>query len=291
MAPKVKISSLVASTSRYAKKAATDADKNRNKRLSATESKSLPKDLRDDYRRQAKTKSSISPESFAKDQAAYVAAKAKKADKNHDGYLSVSEEAGLPATLRDNLENYKAHLGSGGSTGTINSPFVVPSAGVPATIGGKNVSKLAVSPIAESLVNQLSNDGAGSQLFSAAWKMKPADMAAAMANPDFMNELLFESTGTSYQRDYPQYYDAARLSISNTTAAAQATELADELKPTTDTGQISRGISSLVDLMKEPGVQFKRLSWSNQDDAAFTGVMAFNPKTGLITSIGWMNEP
>ena len=290
MAPKVKISSLVSSTSRYARKAAADADKNQNKKLTATEAKALPKDLRDDYRRQAKTKSAITPESFAKDQAAYVAARAKTADKNHDGYLTETEQATLPATLQDNLASYKAHL-TGGTTGTIASPFVVPGAGVPASIGGKNLSRLAVSPIAESLIAKMSNDGAGSQLFSAAWKMKPADMAIAMDTPEFMNELLFESTGTSYLRDYPQYYGVAGLTQASTTAEAQATELAAELKPGGDTGQLLRSTKSLTGLMKEPGVEFRRLSWTNNDDASFTGVMAFNTKTGLITSFGWLNEP
>ena len=64
-----------------------------------------------------------------------------------------------------------------------------------------------------------------------------------------------------------------------------------DLKSTTDTGQLAQTTASLTALMKQPGVVFKRLSWSNQDDAAFAGVMAFNPKTGLITSFGWMNEP
>ena len=137
----------------------------------------------------------------------------------------------------------------------------------------------------------MENQKGGSTLFSAAWKLKPSELAAAMTDPDFMNQLLFESTGTSYQRDYPQYYSADSLVETDTTAAAAAQEMADDLKSTTDTGQLAQTTASLTALMKQPGVVFKRLSWSNQDDAAFAGVMAFNPKTGLITSFGWMNEP
>ena len=59
MAPKVKIADFVASTARYSKKSALAADKNKDGRLTKTEAKSRPKDLRDDYARQAKTKSTI----------------------------------------------------------------------------------------------------------------------------------------------------------------------------------------------------------------------------------------
>jgi hypothetical protein len=38
-------------------------------------------------------------------------------------------------------------------------------------------------------------------------------------------------------------------------------------------------------------VQFKSLFWTNDDDAAFKGVMAFNPKTGLVRAFASMNEP
>ena len=54
MAPKVKVGDFVASSARYAKKAALAADKDGNQKLSIGETKSLPKDLRDDYARMAK---------------------------------------------------------------------------------------------------------------------------------------------------------------------------------------------------------------------------------------------
>ena len=66
--------------------------------------------------------------------------------------------------------------------------------------------------------------------------------------------------------------------------------MADDLRQAGDTG-IATTTRGLADLMNQPGVQFKRLSWTNNDDAAFAGLMAFNPATGQIAAFGWMNEP
>src|SRR4051812_23791814 len=119
MAPKVKVAEFIASSARYAKKAAAAADKNADKKLSKTEAKALPKDLRDDYARMAKKKPNVTVASFARDQAAYVAVAAKKADKNKDGIISGPEAKGaLPADLRDNYANYLDSLSTtGGPTG------------------------------------------------------------------------------------------------------------------------------------------------------------------------------
>src|SRR4051812_16799539 len=134
MAPKVKVSELVSSTARYARKSADAADKNKNKKLTATEAASLPRDLRDDFKRQAKKSAAITPASFARDQAAYVAASAKKADKNKDGYLSVTEEKSMPTDLKDNLASYKA-AHSGPATGTGGkSPFIGAGRGTAKTL-------------------------------------------------------------------------------------------------------------------------------------------------------------
>src|SRR5436190_10275616 len=122
----VKISKLVTSTARYARKAAGAADKNKNRRLTRTEAKQLPKDLRDDFGRQAKGKSSVGVSEFASDQAAYVARSAKAADANRDGVLSASEQARMPKDLQDNLASYDA--ATSGTKGAVLSDVPVSAA-------------------------------------------------------------------------------------------------------------------------------------------------------------------
>ena len=290
MVSRVKIKDLVSSTARYAKKAATAADQNKNKKLTATEARALPADLKDDYKRQAKKKPVVTPASFAADQAAYVAASAKKADKNKDGYLSELEEKSLPKDLKDNLANYKLHSGT---PTTVTSPFVGSGSGTSLTIGAVRATSLPLSSAVNTLLGTLGTQG-GSSTYGAAFKLTPAALQDALAHPelhpDFMNQLLFAATGTSYNHDYPDYYGPDGLSVSNTTATAGATEMADDLRQSPDTG-IASTTRGLADLMNQPGVQFKRLSWTNNDDAAFTGLMAFNPATGQVASFGWFNEP
>ncbi len=292
MAPRIKITEFVASTARYSRKAATRADKNKNSRLTAAEAKALPADLQDDYKRQAKKKPAMSPAAFAKAQTAYAAASARHADKNHDGYLSASEQRALPRALRDNLANFNT-ASTDRVPGGAASPFLGAGRGANQKLGGVKASKLPVSTAVARLMKKLEAQ-AGSTVFSAGWKFAPAELANALAHPDkhpdFLNHLLFESTGTSYQRDYPDYYDAARLSESRTSPAAAAKEIADDLRQGNDAGILgtTRG---LVALMNAPGVQFTRLFWTNDDDAAFMGLMAFNTRTGEVASFGWVNEP
>jgi hypothetical protein len=289
MPSKLKIADLVASTSRYAKKAATAADKNANQKLSATEARSLPADLKDDYKRQARATTGITPESFARDQAAYVAASARRADKNKDGYLSVTEQAAMPADLQDNLASYQAHSGTG-STG---SSFLGAGAGTRTKLDGVNATKKNLSQSATDLMATFDQQG-GSQHFSAAWKLMPTALKDVLAHPenhaDFMTQLLFDSTGTPYHRDDPTYYSTDQLVEIITTAAAGAAEMADDVRQTPDTG-IAATTAGLTALMNKPGVEFRRLSWSNGDDAAFAGLFAFDKATGQITGFGWYNEP
>src|SRR5437868_4687910 len=93
---RVKIKDFVASTKRYARKSARAADKDKSGRITRGESKALPKDLRDDFARQAGKKGYVGTEKFAADQAAYVEAMARHADADHDGVLDAKEIATLP---------------------------------------------------------------------------------------------------------------------------------------------------------------------------------------------------
>ena len=256
MAPKVKISEFVASTARYAKKAALAADKNSDGKVSLTESKALPVDLRDDYSRQAKLKSTITPAAFARDQAAYVARSAGKADKNKDGSLSAAEASALPADLKNNFANYARNAGGGVTLGS----FVGKGRGKADTLDGKSVTRMPLATGTQSLIGKLQTDTAGMPSFAAAWKAKPADVAAAFANPaanmTFLNDLLFHSTGTRYQKDYPQYYTPDGLTAAPMTASAALTDLSAAF----ETPAAIADAKKLLGSIEEPGTKLLKLS-------------------------------
>ena len=292
MAPKVKINEFVASTARYAKKAALAADKNKDGKVSKAEAKSLPVDLRDEYGRQARKKSSITPASFASDQAAYVAAGARKADKNKDGILTAVEAKSLASALQNDYQNYAAGL-EGGS-GVTAGDFVGKGRGTSDPLGGKPFTKLPVSASIQTTVDALSTDSGGSPTFAAAWKGKPADLTAPLADPqahkEFFNDLLFHGTGTRYQKDYPDYYNADGLTVTPMTAAQALADLKSGF-PDGDTAKTSAEAKALVDAMKEPGARFFSLGWTNNDDASFSGIVAINQTSGQIKAAGYYNEP
>lgn len=295
MAPRVKINDFVASTARYAKKAAISADKNKNGKVSTGEAKSLPKDLRDDYARQAKLKSTITPGGFARDQAAYVAAGARKADKNKDGVLTATEAKSLSSELKANYENYAASLGAG--PGATAGDFVGKGRGKSETLGGKPFAKLPLSAGIQQLLTKLRADSDNPTAYAAAFKGKPADLAAALANPQankaFFNDLLFRATGTTYDLDYPDYYTPPRLSVSGLAAAGALADLTSGFQQNSSptSGNVPAEAKALVEAMKEPGTKFFKLNWNNQDDASFDAVVAINPATGQIKAAGYYSEP
>ena len=273
MASGIKVKSLIASTAGYAKKSATAADKNKNGRLTRAEAKALPKDLQDDFKRQAKGKVSVKVADFAKDQTAYVARSANKADKNKDGLLSASEQAKMPKDLADNLKSFAA-----GSTK-----------------GGLNMGGVFLKPAA--VPQGLSRAASDASLsYSAAFKGSPADVAAMAADPqgnkEFFNQLLFAATGTSYLKDYPEYYGPDGLGVSTTTANAAATEMVDDrIEPGTDRADFTAKMKAVTAELSGPNVKLFRALWTNNDDAAFQGVLALDTKSGAIRAAGWYNEP
>jgi hypothetical protein len=295
MASKMKIAEFVASTARYAKKAGLAADKNKDGKVSRTEAKSLPVDLRDDYARQAKLKSTITPGGFARDQAAYVAAASRRADKNKDGVLTKTEAKSLAAALKNNYENYAASLGSTPVTPT--DGFVGKGKGKVETLGGKSFSNLPLSTGISQLVAKLATDADNPNAYAAAFKGKPSDVAAALANPQankqFFNDLLFRATGTTFDKDYPDYYVPSELSINALTAAQALSGLIGEFSEngTPTSSEVPADAKALLDAMKEPGVKLFHLNWNNQDDASFDATIAMNPATGTIRVVGQFNEP
>ena len=291
----VKISDFVASTARYAKKAALAADKTNDGKLSKADAKYLPKDLQDDYARQAKLKSTITPAGFARDQAAYVAAAAKKADTNKDGILSATEAKALPVSVKNNYKNFAANLGTG-PTPTA-SGFVGSGAGKNQTLDGKPFVNLPLSEGVKQLVEQLKADSDNSMAYAAAFKGKPADLSAALASPEthkqFFNDLLFRATGTTYDKDYPQYYVADQVNISPFTAAQALSDLTSDFSgnATATSAQVPADTAALMDLMKAPGTKYFKLNWNNGDDASFDATVAINPTNGEIKVVGTFNEP
>ena len=294
MAPKVKINDFVASTARYAKKSALAADKNKDGKVSKTEAKSLPKDLQDDYARQAKLKSTITPAGFARDQAAYVAAASRRADKNKDGVLTATEARSLATALKNNYENYAASLGS--PPAVASGDFIGKGKGTAQTLDGKPFTNLPISADVNQLLAKLTTDS-DTSAYAAAFKGKPADLTAALASPQthkkFFNDLLFRATGTTYDKDYPAYYTPDVVSISPFTAAQALSDLTSDFSgsSTPTSAQVPDDTRALFDAMKEPGTKFFKLNWNNSDDASFSATVAINPTTGQIKAVGTFNEP
>lgn len=278
MATRVKINDLVASTSRYTKRAAARADKNKSKRLTRAEAKTLPKDLRDDFNRQLGKKTSISTEKFAADQVAYTAAAARRADQNHDGVLSATEQRSLPATLKDNVASY--------------------AAGAAASPAKPGVTATSAPAALRAPMQQLTTSSGGVLSNAAAFKGDVAKLLAdPQANKTQLNRMLFDATNPVYLNDYPDYYGPDRLEVAATTAAQARKELAVafsvDLTPQDVARRtaIERDARKVVDALAEPGVKLLKLLWTNQDDASFEAVFAINAKTGTLRSAGWWNEP
>jgi hypothetical protein len=297
MTSKVKVSEFIASSARYAKKAATAAA-NASGRIGKAEAKALPKDLQDDFKRMTRGgKKDVSAAQFAKDQAAYVAAQAKKADADKDGILSATEAKKLPASLKDNYANFAANHVTPSNGGGAVSSFTTKGKGTPDTLGGASFSKLSVASGPKALAASLSTTSGGTPAYVAAWKGAPTDVAAMLANPsahqDFFNDVLFHGTGTSYEKDYPSYYTPAGLTVSPLTSASAASALADGFlgNGSGTAAQVKDQAAKLTAQLDGPGVKLFHLSWTNHDDASFDGIVAFNPSTGEIRETGFYSEP
>ena len=199
----------------------------------------------------------------------------------------------MPKALQDNYANYLA-AASQPASGT--GAFVGKGAGKSDPLGGLAATRLPLSTPATKLLAALSADSAGVPAFAAAWKMKPADLAQMLANPEahkeFFNDALFHGTGTDYETSYPTYYNADGLTISNLTKAGAVSQLMDNFNSADgNPAAVKKDINAALAAINEPGTKLLNLSWTNNDDASFNGVFAFNATTGQIKAVGSYIEP
>ena len=106
----VKVADFVRSSAAYVRANVAKANKDGNAYLTKTESKSLAKDLKDNFeahRLGSQENGSVTANKFVAKFTDYVAVMAKRADANHDGFISASESKNLPVDLKDNFANYK----------------------------------------------------------------------------------------------------------------------------------------------------------------------------------------
>jgi hypothetical protein len=89
MTTRVKVTDFIASAKQYISKSVDEGK--------------LPKDLRDNV---AKTKRPVGKKRLKATLTKYVAANARKADKNKDGFLSAAKQKTLPKDLQDNLKHF-----------------------------------------------------------------------------------------------------------------------------------------------------------------------------------------
>ncbi|MFT3713302.1 MAG: hypothetical protein QM817_37075 [Archangium sp.] len=108
----VKVADFISSSAAYIRANVAKANKDSNTYLTKAESKSLNKDLRDNFeahRWGAQDNGSVTATKFVNRFTDYVAVMAKRADTNHDGFISTAESKKLPVDLQDNFKNYKLY--------------------------------------------------------------------------------------------------------------------------------------------------------------------------------------
>ena len=106
----VKVADFVRSSAAYVRANVASANKNNNAFLTRTESKSLAKDLKDNFeahRLGSQENGSVTASKFVEKFTNYVSVMAARADTNRDGYISTAEAKKLPVDLQDNFANYK----------------------------------------------------------------------------------------------------------------------------------------------------------------------------------------
>lgn len=107
----VKVADFISSSAAYVRANVAKANKNGNAYLTKTESKSLAKDLKDNFeahRLGSQENGSVTASKFVGKFTDYVAVMTKRADTNRDGFISTAEARKLPTDLQDNFANYKA---------------------------------------------------------------------------------------------------------------------------------------------------------------------------------------
>src|SRR3954470_15603897 len=104
---RIGVGELIGASTKYLADRVKKANLDGNGYLTLEEAKKLPADLRDNYDAYRKAgHSRVSVKQLSTHFSDYVAASAKAADKNKDGYLTATEAKGLPKDLRDNFLNY-----------------------------------------------------------------------------------------------------------------------------------------------------------------------------------------
>ena len=108
----VKVADFISSSAAYIRANVARANKDQNSFLTKAEAKSLPRDLKDNFeahRFGSQDNASVTADKFVAKFTDYVAVMAKRADANHDGFISAAESKNLPVDLQDNLRNFKLH--------------------------------------------------------------------------------------------------------------------------------------------------------------------------------------
>lgn len=104
---KVKIETFVAASRAYLEKNLDQVNTQGSKTtLLASETKKLPKDLRDNVAKLNPDGKAVKKSTLVAGYLKEVTAALKKADANKDGYLTLTEAKKLPAHVRDNFLNY-----------------------------------------------------------------------------------------------------------------------------------------------------------------------------------------
>jgi hypothetical protein len=105
--PKIKIEDFVSASRRYLQK---NLDKvntvGSQATIRASEAAKLPKDLRDNFARLSPDGNAVNKKKLIDGVISNFKTALKKADSNHDGYLTLTEGKKLPAHVRDNFLNY-----------------------------------------------------------------------------------------------------------------------------------------------------------------------------------------
>jgi len=108
----VKVADFIRSSAGYVRANVAKANKNGNAYLTRAESKGLATDLKDNFeahRVGAQENGSVTVSKFVTRFTDYVAVMAKRADANHDGFISTAEAKKLPVDLQDNFRNFKLY--------------------------------------------------------------------------------------------------------------------------------------------------------------------------------------
>lgn len=107
--PRVKVTEFIRASRDYVQDNVSRANVDGNPYLTKTEAKRLPRDLKDNFEHHrvgGQANARVAVRKLETNFVKYVAANARKADLNGDGWLTAAESKKLPKDLRDNFWNY-----------------------------------------------------------------------------------------------------------------------------------------------------------------------------------------